>query len=126
MDKCPHCGESTITVWHKFCAGPASPVKCRKCDGLSHIHHAWEALLPILTQFSLAACIIVALYLQSFWPILAIPVPMILLIIAAKKWAILKPISYEKARQNRTRGFLFLLVLFILILLAGVIDHFAN
>ena len=32
MQKCPNCGEETISNWSKFMSGPARVIKCSNCN----------------------------------------------------------------------------------------------
>lgn len=73
MYLCPHCSAPTISRWRKANATSIRPARCLSCGGLSFTSGWYHALATVLSEVSVWGGIIIAIALQSWYPLFLLP-----------------------------------------------------
>ncbi|MDR6990175.1 hypothetical protein [Luteimonas sp. 3794] len=129
MYDCPHCSTKSIGTWRKVSATPFSPAICGNCGKASFVS-GWSNFATVLAaEVFLWGSIVFAIFLGSFYGLLALPVGMaVISILLAQLFPLIPANDFvlETRRKivRRTWGFAVLAALALLIY--GLSTHSAG
>jgi hypothetical protein len=107
MYACPHCSSASISAWRKFNATPFFPAHCRACGGESMASGWGRATAAFGAEALLWGSILFAIFIGSFYGLLALPFSMLALSVLVNRAFPLVALDagLAKARRRAIRNF---------------------
>lgn len=72
MLHCPHCRQSSFTVWQKLRFGPRNSITCKKCAEKSFVSIKYSWLLYLMAAAIFLPSVGVSIWLDSPWPMVIV------------------------------------------------------
>lgn len=110
MDKCPTCGNATISLWSKFNASSTVPASCRTCGGMAMLPDHVTTIAGMSFDVLFWGSFAVAVWLRSAWALLLFPAMMAGWAFYVSRFVPLLPISRQQVSASRRSAFRFIAI----------------
>ena len=126
MVACPHCGENGINLLSKAWSDSACPSTCSSCGQLSYLPSRYKHALSFTFNLLGLVAAGLALYLLSWWPVVAFLALVVLGYTLTALSVSGVPITGKKAAENKRKGNIFTLAIVVVFIAASLWAHYAS